>query len=87
MFGHRFCQYAPGTSMIRSTADCRNAMERIFEKGETPSLRDIRLFLKAVEETSVPFEGGQLRPDQAPREERARVMGEMANRILAPLFL
>lgn len=87
MFGHRFCQYAPGTYMIRSAADCRSAMEQIFEKGETPPLRDVRLFMKAVEETSVPFEGGQLRPDQAPREERARVMGEMVSRILAPLFL
>ncbi|TSC59334.1 MAG: capsular polysaccharide biosynthesis protein, partial [Candidatus Peregrinibacteria bacterium Greene0416_62] len=86
MFGHRFCQYAPGTYMIRSTADCRNAMERIFQKGETQSPREVRLFLKAIEETTVPFEGGQLRPDQASREERARVMGEMVSRILEPLF-
>jgi len=86
MFGHRFCQYAPGTHMIRTAADCKDAIDRIFKKSDVPSLRNLRLFLKAIEDITVPMEGGPLRSDQSPREERARVMGEMVSNILAPLF-
>ena len=54
-------------------------------KKETPSLRELRIFLKAVDDISVPFEGGPTEGKASP-EERARVMGEMMNRTLKALL-
>lgn len=53
LFGHRFYQYAAGVYMVRTKTDCIQAIEDIFQAGKTPSLRDIRLYLKALEETTV----------------------------------
>lgn len=86
MFGHRFYQYAPGVHRIHSTEDIQKAMQDIFVRHRRPQLREIRLFLKAIENLTVPYEGGPLRPDQAPREERAYGVGTMIRRILDPLF-
>ena len=86
MFGHRWCQYAPGVHIVRTTEDCQKAMMNIFEKGEKPSLRELRLYLKAIEECSVPFEGGPTVPGQPSPEERAKEVGAILNKKLAPLF-
>ncbi len=51
MFGHRFYQYAPGVFQIRTKADCKNAMSAIFERGEKPELKKVRLYLKAIQDT------------------------------------
>jgi hypothetical protein len=53
MFGHHFYQFAPGVHRISTREDCKNAMDAIFVKGERPDLFNVRLFLKAVEETTV----------------------------------
>jgi len=77
MFGHRFFQYATGVHRIHSTEDCKNALEKIVQKGEKPTLRDARLFLKALENTGTPYAGGPNSP-HAPltNSERAELMGE-----------
>ncbi len=51
IFGHRFYQYAPGVYRIHSSEDCIRAVEDIFAKGKTPSLIEVRLYLKAMEDT------------------------------------
>ena len=53
MFGHRFYQYAPGVYTIRTLEDCKNAMHDIFSNGAHPQLADVRVFLKAVEDTTI----------------------------------
>ena len=53
MFGHRFYQYARGVFTIRKTSDLKDAVKDTFEKGAVPSLKDARLYLKAMEETCV----------------------------------
>ncbi len=53
MFGHHVYQYAPGVMPVRDLASCRAAMDAIFREGAAPELGDLRLFLKAVEETAI----------------------------------
>lgn len=53
MFGHRFYQYAPGVFPIHTKDDAKQAMHAIFVEGVTPDLFQVRLFLKALQETSV----------------------------------
>tara|TARA_B100000315_G_scaffold207163_1_gene201854 strand:- start:524 stop:1171 length:648 start_codon:yes stop_codon:yes gene_type:complete len=53
MFGHYFYQYAPGVYPIHTQEDCQKAVEDVFEKGNKPTLRQCRIFLKAVEDTAV----------------------------------
>lgn len=53
MFGHRFYQYAPGVFPIRTIQDCRDAMCAIFQEHKKPARHDVRLFLKAMEETCI----------------------------------
>lgn len=86
MFGQRFFRYAPGVHLIRTAEDCKRAMKEIFEEKKRPSLRDLRLFLRAVEDCTVPYEGGPEKPGQASRLERARVVGEMMRKELDPIF-
>lgn len=77
MFGHRFFQYAPGVYRIHNTKDCKNALEQIVQKGEKPTLRDARLFLKALENTGTPYAGGPNSPHASlTMNERAQLMGE-----------
>lgn len=85
MFGRRWCQHAPGVYTIRSEKDCAHAVDCIFRKNETPDLRELRLFLKAIDECSVPSDGGP-EAGRAPPEQRAKDMGVMMHRILAPLL-
>jgi len=87
MFGHRFYQYAIGVHLIHSTEDCKNALEKIVQKREKPTLRDARLFLKALENTGTPYVGGPNSP-HAPltKNEGAKLMGEVIAEKLKPLF-
>jgi len=53
MFGHRFYQYGPGVHLVHTTEDCKKAIESIFEKGETPDLKDAKTFLRALQVVSI----------------------------------
>lgn len=53
MFGHRFYQYARGVFSIRTLNDCRTAVTAIFRDDVRPTLKDSKLFLKAIEDTRV----------------------------------
>jgi hypothetical protein len=53
LFGHPFYQYATGVYSIRSTEQCVSAMQRIFSEGFRPTRKDIKLYLKALEDTTV----------------------------------
>ena len=78
LFGHRFYQYAPGVFMIRRTSDCREALHAIFAEGFCPKREDMRLFLKAIEETSVEgsFEFSRRGVSRFSEEENARRAGD-----------
>lgn len=86
MFGQRFFRYAPGAYPIRTAEDCKRAMKEIFADKKKPELRDLRLFLRAIEDCTVPYEGGPLRPGQPSKLERARIVGEMMRKELDPIF-
>ena len=53
MFGHHFYQYAPGVFPVHTAEDCKKALETIFGGGGKPTLKEVRIFMKAVEETTV----------------------------------
>ena len=53
LFGHRFYQYAAGVFMIRTAQDCAQAVRAIFQEGFRPRREDMRIFLKAIEETAI----------------------------------
>ena len=52
MFGNQVMRYGPGTLNVRNNEDCRRAMARIFDEGVTYDDRDIKIFLKVMEEVS-----------------------------------
>ena len=83
LFGHVFYQYARGVHMIRSSEDCRCALERIFDKKEKPTLRDARLYLKALEECGTTYEGAVLTPGETMTvEEQAVELGENLRKMI-----
>lgn len=51
-FGNSFYQYAPGVFLVKSSEDCRRALQVIFD-GFQSSLENIKRFLKACELVSV----------------------------------
>ena len=53
MFGHRFMQYGPGVFPIRTEEDCKKAIEKILSGERGASFRDLKIFLKAIEEVSI----------------------------------
>jgi len=53
LFGHRYYQYARGVFRIYSKQDMATAIRSVFEEHSKHSLIDVRLFLKAMEETGV----------------------------------
>jgi hypothetical protein len=53
MFGHWFYQYASGVFPVRSTEDCHQALDAILNKGEKPSMHDVLVFLKAIENIAI----------------------------------
>lgn len=65
MFGHFVHQYAPGIHRIRTADDCGRAIRQIMSQKESHAVRDVRMFLKALERCSTPFPG----PPDSPFEE------------------
>jgi len=53
MFGHRFMQYGPGVYPIHTIDDCKKAMDEIQSGKRGASLKDLRTFLKAIEEVAI----------------------------------
>ncbi|MDD4628919.1 MAG: hypothetical protein PHE68_06075 [Candidatus Peribacteraceae bacterium] len=87
MFGHQFFQFAPGVFRIRSAQDCARAFKVIMEKKEAHTIRDMRLFLKAIEETTQPYAGAPPSPHMPlSKEEKAVGMGRVIAERLQPYF-
>ncbi|MDD5041835.1 MAG: hypothetical protein PHX87_00570 [Candidatus Peribacteraceae bacterium] len=81
MFGHFFFQYAPGVSVIRTSEECKRAIEQILQRKESHSIRDIRLFLKAVDACATPYPGLVRSPvEEPPREQKTENVGAMLER-------
>jgi hypothetical protein len=53
MFGHNFYQYAKGVFQIKSNSDCQYAIKRILKDGFKPTIKDIKIFFKSLEDTTV----------------------------------
>jgi len=53
LFGTIYYQYANGVFRIRNLEDCRNALNKILNKNVKPTLKDMKIFLKALELTSI----------------------------------
>lgn len=53
LFGHTFFQYAEGVFMIRTRDDCAQAVDAVFAKGARPTLKGVRRFLKAIDDTRI----------------------------------
>lgn len=76
MFGHYLYQYAPGVHVIRTSDDCKRALRAVLAAERTSSEREVRLFLKALEEHGLPmagFSGGPF--DESTEEEKAQNIG------------
>lgn len=54
MFGSYHYQFADGVFKITTNDDCAQAIEAIFVHHKKPSLRSIRVFLKALEDVAIP---------------------------------
>jgi len=52
MFGYYINMYAPGTFMIRNNEDCKNAVEQILQHDTKFTLKDMKIYLKALSEIS-----------------------------------
>lgn len=74
MFGHDYYQHAPGVFQIRSRGDCEQALKAILEDNMSPRLRDVRIFMKALEEVSFPGHLGK-RFQILSEEENASLIG------------
>jgi|SaaInlV_165m_DNA_2_1040747.scaffolds.fasta_scaffold09733_2 hypothetical protein len=87
MFGHRFYQYAPGIYRIHTNDDCRNAVQSIFQDEETPSLHDLRLFLKAMQDASTPYIMKPATDKQRDLQNTYLIdTGKIIHKTLTPLF-
>lgn len=64
MFGHYYYQYGRGIYRIRTAEDCKRALERILSGKHPITERDVRLFLKAMEQCATPYPG----PPESPVE-------------------
>lgn len=87
MFGHRFFQYAPGVFRIRTNQDCKRAIQSVLAGNSTPTMRGMRLFIKAVERCTKPFPGGPVSPRPLyTKEEKAIIMGKEIGKKLYTYF-
>ncbi|MDD3896375.1 MAG: hypothetical protein PHU04_00810 [Candidatus Peribacteraceae bacterium] len=87
MFGHRFFQYAPGVHRVSTNEDCKKAVQSIVENGETPTLRDMRLFLRAIENCTQPYVGGPTGShEEHTQEEKAVIMGKTMREKIQPYW-
>ena len=53
MFGYNFYQYARGVFQIKSGIDCQKALNEVITNRFRPSIKDIKIFLKALEHTTI----------------------------------
>lgn len=53
MFGHNFYQYANGVFQIKSNLDCRQALKEILVNNFKPKIKDLKVFLKVLEYTTI----------------------------------
>ena len=54
MFGHNFYQYAPGVCQVESLEDAKAAIDFIKEAKNQPTDKQMKAFLKAFEQTTIP---------------------------------
>lgn len=53
LFGHCFYQYIRGVFMIRTIDDCRKAIDKIINGKYRPTIKDIKIYLKALQEYTI----------------------------------
>jgi hypothetical protein len=53
MFGHDLYQFVDGVFRITSQKDCRFALQKVLQKKHRPKLRDVEIFLLALQETLI----------------------------------
>jgi len=75
MFGHFFFQYGPGCYPIRTSEDCKHAIDEIMAKKASHTTRDVRLFLKALEECATPYPGPGSPFEEHTPDEKAALVG------------
>lgn len=81
MFGHFFIQYGPGVHPIRTDEECKKAIEQILSRKEPLPLRDVRLFLKAIELCATPYPGPHGSPVvEETKDRKAEQVGERIGR-------
>ena len=87
MFGHFAYHYGPGVHRIRSAEDCSRAVHQILQQKESHTVRDVRLFLKALEACATPFPGPPDSPiEEYTQEEKSALVGALIEKkILAVL--
>ena len=67
VFGYHINMYAPGAYVIRNNEDCKYALDKIFNNGAKHTLKDLKIFLKAVSEiTSKCMEFNMVNRDSSP---------------------
>jgi hypothetical protein len=54
MFGSYIYQFADGVYKIRTTSNCQDALDQIIKRRVKPSLKSMKLYLKALGEVSFP---------------------------------
>ncbi len=77
MFGHQYFQYAPGVFRVHTREDCAGAVRMILEKKKTHTAREMKLFVKAIQDCSCPYAGSPEDPHiSLTKDEKAVLMGE-----------
>jgi len=88
LFGHCFYQFSRGVFPVHTAEDCAKAVRAIFSEKTMPTLLQCRLFLKAMEETSVHgildpflFRKKQLTEGENVRSFRDAILRELRGRV------
>lgn len=53
MFGHNFYQYVKGVFIINNNFNCQQALNKILLYGFRPNIKDFKIFLKVLEDTTL----------------------------------
>ena len=53
LFGHCYYQYAKGVFRIKTNNDCKYAIIKIIKGGYKPKIKDIKIYLKALEDYTI----------------------------------
>ncbi|MBI2636134.1 hypothetical protein HYW84_02295 [Candidatus Peregrinibacteria bacterium] len=81
MFGHYYYQFAQGVHRIRTAEECKKAIDAIFAGKATISERQIRIFLKAIEECATPYPGPPDSPfEKYSQDEKTTLWAELIGR-------